>query len=287
MSGSDRQIVGKNCLITGSSRGIGFHTARALAVRGAHVILVGHHQARGEQARERIAEAAGDDAARFFLADLSAQEQVRQLAREVRDHYTHLDVLVNNVGALFMERQETVDGIEMTFALNHLSYFLLTGLLLDVVKDSAPARIVNVASDTHRYVEMDFEDLQSEKGYRGFRAYARSKLANLLFTHELARRLEGSEVTVNALHPGFVNSDFYRRLGILGWLITPFASLFGKSAREGAETPIYLASSPDVAGVSGAYFIDCEPTPPSPASRDEETARRLWRVSEEMTGLSY
>lgn len=286
MGNSDR-LAGKNCLVTGSSRGIGFHTARALALKGAHVILVGHNADRGEQARERIAEAAGDDAARFFLADLSAQEQVRRLARDVRDRYAHLDVLVNNVGALFMERQETVDGLEMTFALNHLSYFLLTGLLLDLLKESAPARIVNVSSDTHRQVEMDFDHLQSEQGYRGFRAYARSKLANLLFTHELARRLEGSGVTVNALHPGFVNSNFYRRLGILGLLVTPFAALFGKSAQEGAKTPVYLASSPEVAGVSGEYFIDCEPTPPSPASRDEEAARRLWRVSEEMTGLSY
>jgi NAD(P)-dependent dehydrogenase (short-subunit alcohol dehydrogenase family) len=276
-------MAGKNALITGSTRGIGFQTARKLALQGAYVILVGHHEGRGEEALERITEAAGEESATFFLADLSAQEEVHRLARRVEDRYTHLDVLVNNVGGLFMQREESVDGIEMTFALNHLSYFLLTRLLLDMLKESAPARIVNVASDAHRQVDgMRFDDLEFEKGYRSFQAYAQSKLANLLFTYQLARRLEGSGVTVNALHPGFVNSALYNQLGILSPLTKLFASLFGKSSEEGAETPVYLASSPEVERVSGEYFIDKEPTSSSPASYDEEAARRLWRISEEM-----
>jgi retinol dehydrogenase-12 len=204
----------------------------------------------------------------------------------VQDRYARLDILVNNAGAVFMKRQESVDGIEMTFALNHLSYFLLTTLLLDALENGASARIVNVASRAHRRAEMNWGDLQFEEGYGGFRAYGQSKLANLLFTYELARRLEGSGITVNALHPGFVNSHLYRRVGISRPLVKLIASLFGKSAEEGAETSIYLASSPEVEGVSGKYFADREPVSSSPASYDEEAAQRLWRVSEDMTVLS-
>ena len=279
----DRPMAGKNCLVTGGTRGIGFYTARGLASQGAHVILVGHNAAHGEQALERIGEAVGEGAASFLLADLSAQDQVQRLARDVQDRYMHLDVLVNNVGAVFVRRQESVDGIEMTLALNHLSYFLLTGLLLDMLKGSAPARIVNVSSDAHHRAEMNFEDLQFEERYSSFQTYAQSKLANLLFTYELARRLEGSKVTVNALHPGFVNSHLYRRMGILRPVVKLIGFLIGKSAEEGAETSIYVASSPEVEGVSGKYFIDREPVSSSPASYDTKSARCLWEISQDLT----
>jgi retinol dehydrogenase-12 len=279
----DEEMRGKNCLVTGSARGMGFYTARALALKGAHVILVGHNEEHGEEALKRIVEAAGDGTADFIPADLSAQEQIRRLARGVQDRYAHLDVLVNNAGAVFPRRQESVDGIEMTFALNHLSYFLLTTLLLDMLKDSAPARIVNVSSRAHQGTEMNWGDLQFQEGYAPYQAYGQSKLANLLFTYELARRLKGSGITANALHPGFVNSHLYRRAGILRPLIKLGASLFGKNSEEGAETSIYLASSPEVEGVNGKYFVDCEPASSSPASHDEEAARRLWEISRDMT----
>ncbi len=279
----DRPMAGRNCLITGSTRGIGFYTARALALKGAHVILVGHNEAHGEQALERIGEAVGEGAASFFLADLSAQDQIQRLARDVQNRYAHLEVLVNNVGAIFAKRQESVDGIEMTLALNHLSYFALTGLLLDMLKGSAPARIVNVSSDAHHRAEMNFEDLQFKERYSSFKTYAQSKLANLLFTYELARRLEGSKVTVNALHPGFVNSHLYRQMGILRPVVKLIGFLIGKSAEEGAETSIYVASSPEVEGVSGKYFVDREPVSSSPASYDTEAARRLWKISQDLT----
>jgi NAD(P)-dependent dehydrogenase (short-subunit alcohol dehydrogenase family) len=279
-------MTGETCLVTGSTRGIGFYTARALAIQGAHVILVGHNEKRGAQALERILRIAGEGSAHFFLADLSAQDSILRLARDVQDRYAHLDVLVNNVGGFFWRRQESADGIEMTFALNHLSYFALTSLLLDMLKESSPARIVNVASDAHRRAEMRFDDLQFEQGYDGFRAYAQSKLANLLFTYELARRLGESGVIANALHPGFVNTHIYSRLGLFGPLIRLVGLLFAKSPKEGAQTSIYVASSPQVEGISGAYFVDQEPTSSSPASYDEEAARRLWEVSRDIVDLS-
>lgn len=275
----------KTCLITGSSRGIGFWTAHGLAKRGAHVILIGHHQGRGEKAQSRLQETFGTDAARFFKADLSDQGEIHHLAEAIKSNYDHLDVLINNAAGFFLNRQESVDGIEMTLALNHLNYFMVTLLLFDLLVDSAPARIVNVSSDAHREQRLDFDNLQLKNGYTGMKAYGRSKLANLYFTYELDRRLEGQGITVNALHPGFVNTY----LGKQYWFIRPFLeiihTLFAKTPQEGARTSLYLASSPEVADVSGKYFVDQERKRSSNISYDREAARRLWKRSETLTGL--
>jgi NAD(P)-dependent dehydrogenase (short-subunit alcohol dehydrogenase family) len=218
---------------------------------------------------------------------LSSQEQIERLAEEAKKRYERLNVLINNAGALFLHRRESVDGIEMTWALNHLGYFLLTNLLLDLIQRSAPARIVNVSSRAHERARIDFDDLQGRRTYSGMRAYGQSKLANLLFTHELARRLEGTGVTVNALHPGFVATNFGADDN--GFFLRLILRLLQRaraiSAEEGAQTSIYLASSPEVEGVTGKYFFRKRPQPSSPASYDEETARRLWEVSLESTRL--
>ena len=217
------------------------------------------------------------------MADLSSQRHVRRLADEARERCGRLDVLVNNAGGIFLKRQESVDGIEMTFALNHLAYFLLTNLLLPLIKQSAPARIVNVASDAHKGVSLDFDDLEGKKQFGGWRAYQRSKLANVLFTYELARRLEGSGVTANTLHPGFVRTTIFRGPGLASVLLRGAARLIAISPDEGAKTSIHLASSPDVEGITGRYFVKEKPVPSSPQSRDTAAAQRLWQVSEEMT----
>jgi NAD(P)-dependent dehydrogenase (short-subunit alcohol dehydrogenase family) len=219
-------------------------------------------------------------------ADLSSLSQIKALSDTFHERYDHLDVLVNNAGGMFMQRQESPDGIELTFVLNHLNYFYLTNLLLDSLKKSPSARIVNVASKAHFGASLDFEDLQLKKGYSGFKAYGRSKLANILFTKELARRLEGTSVTANALHPGFVATNFGK--GNNGWfykLIMPLFTLAAISPEEGAETSIYLASSPEVGDQSGLYFERKKAVSPSPQAQNMETAARLWNVSAEMVDL--
>lgn len=274
-------------LVTGATRGIGEMTARALALRGVHVLLVGRNEARCEDAVRRIRAESGNPAVEHLVADLSLQADVRRLAAQVKEKTPKLDILVNNAGGMFLKRQETADGIELTLALNHLAYFLLTNLLLDCLHASASARIVNVASDAHRMVRgIDFDDIQARRRYRGLRVYGQSKLANLLFTFELARRLRGSRVSANALHPGLVATSIFSNNGAFGWIMTRAASLFGLSSEDGAQTSIYLATSPEVEGASGQYFENKVPSTPSPAARDEAAARRLWKVSEELTGLS-
>jgi NAD(P)-dependent dehydrogenase (short-subunit alcohol dehydrogenase family) len=288
-------MSGKMCVVTGASHGIGFHTARALALKGGHVVVIGHHRDRGEQAVSRIREAlaakgGSDGSAAFALVDLSVQEQIRTFADSFKAEHDRLDVLVNNVGGFFMDRRETAVGIEMTFALNHLSYFLIATLLLDLLRhtgaeiSSEPARIVNVASDAHRDARIHFDDIELQEGYSGREAYNQSKLANVLFTYELGRRLDNDLVTVNALHPGFVNTNIAKDHWLVGPLLSVIHFFFAKSPEEGAQTSIYLASSPEVRGVSGNYFIDQKPVESSPASYNEDTARRLWEISEEMTG---
>lgn len=290
-------MSGKTCIVTGASRGIGFYTARGLVMKGADVTLISHSWKRGRDAVDRIRRALEADrldargSAEFALVDLSVQGQIFEFAEDFRDGHERLDVLVNNAGGFFMSRRESEDGIEMTFALNHLSYFLTTNLLLELLKETGrqkseePARIVNVASEAHRDATIHFDDLEFEERYQPREAYNQSKLANLLFTYELDRRLDEKAVMVNALHPGFVNTNIGKDHWLMGPLLSVIHFFFAISPEEGAEPPIYLASSPEVEGVSGKYFVDKEPVRSSPASYDEETARRLWEISAEMTGL--
>jgi len=274
----------KICLVTGASRGIGFQTALGLVRKGAFVVLASHNRQRGEQASRRINAYVMRKVTDFMLVDLSSQEQIREFAETLKARYDRLDVLVNNAGGFFLKRRESVDGIEMTFALNHLNYFMTTLLLIDPILASGSARIVNVSSERHRGHEMKFDDLQYENGYDGVRAYGQSKLANLLFTYELARRLANTEVTVNALHPGFVKTHLGKQNRVVRAVMNVL-HLFAKSPKKGAETPIYLASSPDVAGINGQYFIDKKGVPSSPESYDPVTAERLWNVSDELCSL--
>lgn len=275
---------GKICMITGSTSGIGRETARVLAERGATVVLVGRSRERCATTAEAIKQSAATSELEFLVADLSTSHGVRGLAEQFQARFPRLDVLVNNAGAMFAARRESSEGIEMTFALNHLAYFLLTDLLLDSLKAASRARIVNVASDAHRMVRgLNFDDLQGRTRYGGFRAYSQSKLANILFTYELARRLRGSNVTANALHPGFVATNFFEGNGFSGLLMRVGASLFAIPTERGARTSIHVASAPEVEGITGAYFERERPAKSSRASYDEESAGRLWQISEELT----
>lgn len=269
-------MIGKICLVTGATDGIGKVTARALAERGATVIGVGRSPAKIETTLAEVGKTPGT--LEFLTADLSSQAQVRALVEEFRSKYGQLHVLVNNAGALFTSYRETVDHIEMTFALNHLSYFLLTNLLLETITSSAPARIINVASDAHQNSDINFDDLYHRKHYSGWDAYGASKLANILFTYELARRLEGTRITVNAVHPGFVHTNFQRAAGLsMRGPLTP---------EEGADTQIWLATADDLEGVTGKYFVRRRDIRSSDESYDDAVARRLWDVSAKLVGLS-
>jgi retinol dehydrogenase 12 len=279
------QMKGKTCMVTGASSGIGFETALELARRGARVTLLSRSAERCQAAVQRIRQETGNEETDFIAADLSSLAEVRRAAEEFLRRQESLDVLVNNAGGFFWKRMETVDGLELTFALNHLSYFLLTDLLLERLKASAPSRIVCVSSDAHRGARLNFDDLQGKRKYSGFPAYAQSKLMNVLFTYELSRRLEGSGVTANALHPGFVASGFGKNNGLLFRLAMPLAQLGAISPQEGARTSIYLASSPEVESVSGKYFTKEKEVQSDPASYDEQSARRLWEISTEMTHI--
>ena len=267
-------------MITGATSGIGQETARELARRGAEVILVGRDAAKAEATAVQIAAETGGPPPAYLLADFSALDDVRRLAAQTAERYGRLDVLVNNAGAYYLQRQESAEGYEMTFAVNHLAPFLLTNLLLPLLHESKQGRVVTVSSDAHEGATMDFDDLQFENGYPSFRAYGRSKLANLLFTYELARRLDGTAVTANALHPGFVSTGMGTN-NVPGWFGRIFRGLTGLIARDvgqGAETVVYLAAAPEVAEVSSQYFVDCAPTPSSPASYDQADALRLWQI---------
>lgn len=274
-------MQGKACLITGGSDGIGYAAARELARRGARVVIIGRNPAKTDAAVARIAAAAGNPAVERIVADLSSQREVRRAAAEALDRLPRIDVLLNNAGAIFLSKRISPDGLEMTFALNHLGYFLLTTLLLERLKASAPARIINVSSSSHRKAgNFPLTDLPDAAKSRGYRAYGRSKLCNILFTYELARRLAGAGVTVNAAHPGLVRTRIARNNGILGRAVNAIIGARGVTAAQGAATLIHLAASPDADGVTGQYFVDCRPTPSSEASYNTGAASRLWELSE-------
>jgi NAD(P)-dependent dehydrogenase (short-subunit alcohol dehydrogenase family) len=276
----------KVCLITGATSGIGKATAMELVKMGASVVMVGRDRGRGEAALAEIKEKSANASVDLMLADLSSQQEIHRLAGEFKEAYPRLDVLINNAGLFRSKRITTADGLETTFAVNHLAYFLLTKLLLDVLKASAPSRIVNVSSGDHNNGAIDFDDLQGEKGYKGAKAYRQSKLADVLFTYELARRLEGTGITANCLHPGAgVRTNFGSGVSGVFGLIVRALRPFMISPEKGAETSIYLASSPEVEGLSGRYFVKKAEARSSDVSYDERLARRLWEVSAELTNL--
>ena len=275
-------MQGKTVLVTGANQGIGKATAIALAAKGAHVVLVARNAEKGRAALAEV-QAAGSGGAELIVADLSSQEQVRRAAAELKTNHRKLDVLVNNAGVYVPERHTTVDGLEETFALNHLGYFLLTRELLDVLQATSGARIVNVSSEAHRGARMRWDDLQFEKTpYSGFKAYGQSKLANVLFTYELARRLEGTGVTVNCLHPGVIGSGFGQTYGGALSILVKIARPFMLSTEDGARTSVYLASSPEVAGVTGKYFSKCKAVKSNAVSYDVQSQHKLWSLSEQM-----
>lgn len=272
-------------LVTGANSGIGKATALGLARRGAKVVMVCRDRGRGEVAREEISKRSGNELVNLLIADLSSQRAIWQLAKEFKSKYHRLDVLVNNASVIHGTRRVTEDGLEATFAVNHLAHFLLTNLLLDILKATAPSRIVNVSSTAHRRGTIDFEDLQGEIKYSGIRAYRQSKLANVLFTYELAKLLEGSGVTVNCMHPGItvtsIGKDVSRVMRLLLRLIKPLLI----SPEEGAETVVYLSSSLSLEGITGKYFAKKTLVTSSKQSYSREVASRLWDVSSELTNL--
>jgi NAD(P)-dependent dehydrogenase (short-subunit alcohol dehydrogenase family) len=273
-------MAGKAVLVTGGTGGIGRATAEGLAALGARVGITGRDEARARTAAEEIAAATGNPNVDAFAADMSSQTQVRRLATEVMDAYPRLDVLVNNVGGFWGTRRVTADGLEHTFAVNHLAPFLLTDLLLDRLKASAPARIVTVSSGAQAMGTLDFDDLQGERKYSGQAAYNQSKLANVMFTYELARRLQGTGVAATVLHPGVVRTRFAAEDPSPFWkIVLPLIRPLLKTPARGAATSIYLASAPEVEGVSGKYFVNGKPRTSSKSSYDTAAAARLWRVS--------
>lgn len=275
-------MQGKTCVLTGASSGIGKAAAVALGAMGARLLLVARNAERGQAVVNEIRASGGE--AELLLADLSDQAAIRNLARVILEQCPRLDVLINNAGAVFASRTVTADGLEATFATNHLAYFLLTQLLLDRLKASAPARIVNVSSRAHwSAAGIPFDDLQAEHGYNSWRRYCESKLANILFTRELARRLGDSGVAVNALHPGVVATGFGQHAGTMMRLAFQLMRPFLLSPQRGAETVVYLATSPAVAGVTGKYFDKCAEAKISQAAQDDDQARRLWEVSMQLT----
>lgn len=273
-------------MITGGTSGIGLALSKALSCLGADVTIVG-------RSPEKCAAVAGQISSiskrpvEWIAADLSLLAGIHQVAVTYQQREARLHILVNNAGGIFLKRVLTKDGLEMTFALNHLSYFLLTNLLLDSLKAGAPARVVCVASESHRKISgLNFENLQGKRSYRGMQAYRMSKLANILFTYELARRLPNAGITVNACHPGYVHTNIGANNRMIGPMIIYTARWFGRAPEEGARTAVYLAASPDVGKITAGYFSDCRQVPSSPLSYDEMLARKLWEISRQLTGHS-
>jgi len=277
----------RTIVVTGATSGIGRATALGLAKLDSRLILVGRDAGRAEETSAAIRGATGRKDVEIVLGDFASQTDVRRVADELLARTQAIHVLVNNAGVTMLKRTTTPDGLETTFAVNHLGYFLLTGLLLPRLRAGAPARIVNVASDAHRFGKLDLDDLQNEKGFAAMRVYGQSKTANILFTRELARRLEGTGVTVNALHPGAVATRLGRGNGPLFDLLQRAVGIFMRSPERGAETSIHLASAPELERVTGRYFVDKREKQPSPHATDDATARRLWEISEKLTGFAY
>jgi NAD(P)-dependent dehydrogenase (short-subunit alcohol dehydrogenase family) len=275
-------MTGKTCIVTGANTGIGKETALGLAKLGATVVMVCRDRERGEAAQHQVKQRSRNQRVVLMLCDFSSQNSIRQFAQAFTDQHERLDVLVNNAGIVLRERSMTEDGLESTFAINHLGYFLVTNLLLDLLRKSAPSRIVNVASAAHKFGKLDINGWATGRDYSAFGAYANSKLANVLFTYELARRIKGTGVTANCLHPGAVGTNLFR--GLPKFLQT-LIRLVTIGTERGARTSIYLASSDDVEGVTGKYFARSRQQESSEASRNEEAARALWQLSVELTGL--
>jgi NAD(P)-dependent dehydrogenase (short-subunit alcohol dehydrogenase family) len=274
------------CLMTGATSGIGKAAATALAAHAYEMILVGRNAAKLENVSRQIRTQTENEAIHFLLADFSDLEQVRQLADQFKKQFPRLDILINNAGAYFNRRHRTVYGVEKTLLVNHLAPFLLTNLLLDRLQESESARIVNVSSNAHEHAKLDLDDLNMDRFYFGFWAYARSKLANILFTYELAHRLKDGQITVNALHPGRVGTDIFKTdFGIFGTPFKWFIEQISLTPEQGADNTVFLASSPEVEGVTGKYFVKREAVRSSPLSYDENLRRRLWEVSESKCGL--
>ena len=288
MNFEQQDLMGKVCLVTGATAGIGQATAMLLAKRGATVIGIGRNRTKNEYSTQRIKEETANPAVEYLLADLSSQKEIRALAQQFHEKYDRLDVLVNNAGATFGKRLESVDGIEMTFALNHLGYFLLTNLLRETLEANRPSRVINVSSSLHKLGKIDFDNIPLEKGYARSKAYQRSKLANIGFTYEMARRLCSCDVTVNAMNPGLVNTNVGQ---VAGGVAAKMKGLVDKIAgltpEEGAQTIIYLATSPDVVGVTGRYFVKEKSIPSSKVTYDLDFCRRLWDVSEELISRAH
>jgi NAD(P)-dependent dehydrogenase (short-subunit alcohol dehydrogenase family) len=277
-------MQGKTIVATGATSGIGERVVEALARRGARIVFIARDARRAEATRAKLEAIARGVGHRAHLADLSLMADAKRVGAEIAASEPRIDVLINNAGALFAQRRVTSEGLETTFALNHMAYFVLTRALLDRLKGSAPSRIVSTASTAHSGATLDFDDLQSAKGYGGYKAYGRSKLANILFTRELARRLAGTGVVANCLHPGFVASRFGDESG--GWVsrLIPFAKWFAISPEQGADTIVYFASAPEAANLSGQYFAERKNAQCSAAARDDAAAARLWRASAALAG---
>lgn len=280
-------MLGQVCLVTGATSGIGLATATGLARMGATVLITARNTEKGERACTTIKTSSGNNDVDFLIADLSSQQEIRRLATDVRQRYPRLHVLVNNAGTMSFERRLSVDGIEMTLAVNHLAPFLLTNLLLEPLQAAGSARVVTVSSDAQNSGYIDFDNLQGEKEYRGFRAYAQSKLCNVLFTYALARRLRGTGVTVNCLHPGVVATNIWpmARGPFLTMLLTVVQPLF-KSPEQGARTSLFLAAAPQLEGVSGRYYKNSKEKRSAKISYDEAVQERLWQVSEQLCELT-
>lgn len=276
---------GKTCVITGANTGIGKAAATALAALGAHIVMVCRNRARGEPARAEIEHAAlkggAGGGAELRIADLAVQAEVRAVAQAIIDAHPRVDVLINNAGVALKQRELTVDGIERTFAVNYLAYFMLSNLLLPALLAAAPSRIINVASGAHEGGRVDFANLQGERSYGNVPMYAASKLEDVMFTYALARRLDGKGITVNSLHPGVVATEIWRQVPILEML----GRWFMLSPEKGARTTVYLAASAEVAGVTGKYFAKCQPAKTTTLSRDEALQEKLWNVSVELTNV--